>query len=145
MRRVFVVIHKNLNFYKYVFFFSTFFCGDSVTICGATGTICFGLWLTQPMGFKARVDASLPVLEWCRLCVMHPRLILSTFCFPYRYKEKGNIEAHFFSIQTNLKAQGLRYYQPPEGKLVNDIERAWVFLEKAEHDRELALREEMIR
>ncbi len=62
-----------------------------------------------------------------------------------RYKEKGNIEAHFFSIQTNLKAQGLRYFVPPEGKTVSDIERAWNFLEKAEHDRELALREEMIR
>ena len=65
--------------------------------------------------------------------------------FLFRYKEKGNIEAHFFSIQTNLKAQGIRYYVPPEGKMVSDIERAWVFLEKAEHDRELALREEMIR
>ena len=31
--------------------------------CGATGTLCFGLRLTLPMGFKARVDAPMPVLD----------------------------------------------------------------------------------
>ena len=36
-------------------------------------------------------------------------------------------------------------YIPPEGKLIRDIESAWTRLEKAEHDRELALREELIR
>ena len=34
---------------------------------------------------------------------------------------------------------------PAEGKLVGDIEKAWEHLEKAEHDRELALREELAR
>ncbi len=63
----------------------------------------------------------------------------------FRYRERGNIEVHFFNIQTKLKSNGQRHWVPPEGKLVSDIERAWVFLEKAEHDRELALREEMIR
>jgi spectrin beta len=36
-------------------------------------------------------------------------------------------------------------YVPPEGKLIRDIESAWTRMEKAEHDRELALREELIR
>ena len=36
-------------------------------------------------------------------------------------------------------------YVPPEGMLIRDIESAWVVLEKAEHDRELALRQELIR
>ena len=36
-------------------------------------------------------------------------------------------------------------YTPPEGMLIRDIESAWVVLERAEHDRELALREELIR
>ena len=36
-------------------------------------------------------------------------------------------------------------YTPPEGKTVRDIETAWIQLEKAEHERELALREELIR
>ena len=31
--------------------------------CGTTVTLCFGLWLTLPMGFKARVDAHLPALS----------------------------------------------------------------------------------
>jgi len=36
-------------------------------------------------------------------------------------------------------------YVPPEGKLIRDIESSWMLLEKAEHDRELALREELVR
>ena len=63
----------------------------------------------------------------------------------FRYRERGNIEAHFFNIQAKLKANGQRMYTPPEGKLIRDIESAWVQLERSEHDRELALREELIR
>jgi len=62
-----------------------------------------------------------------------------------RYRERGNIEAQFFNIQARLKASGRRMYVPPEGKLVRDIESSWILLEKAEHDRELALREELVR
>ena len=63
----------------------------------------------------------------------------------HRYRERGNIEAHFFNIQARLKANGQRMYVPPEGMLIRDIESAWLVLEKAEHDRELALRQELIR
>lgn len=62
-----------------------------------------------------------------------------------RYRERGNIEVHFFNIQATLKVSRHRSYVPPEGKLIRDIETGWVRLEKAEHDRELALREELIR
>ena len=51
----------------------------------------------------------------------------------------------FFNIQARLKASGRRMYVPPEGKLIRDIESSWMLLEKAEHDRELALREELVR
>jgi len=63
----------------------------------------------------------------------------------FRYRERGNIEVQFFNIQARLKVGGRRMYNPPEGKLIRDIESAWTRLEKAEHDRELALREELIR
>ena len=36
-------------------------------------------------------------------------------------------------------------YTPKEGKMIRDINSAWERLEKAEHERELALREELIR
>jgi len=62
-----------------------------------------------------------------------------------RYRERGNIEAQFFNIQARLKVGGRRMYVPPEGKLIRDIESSWTLLEKAEHDRELALREELVR
>ena len=62
-----------------------------------------------------------------------------------RYKERGNIEVQFFNIQARLKIGGRHMYVPPEGKLIRDIESSWMLLEKAEHDRELALREELVR
>lgn len=36
-------------------------------------------------------------------------------------------------------------YYPPDGQLVQDIERAWERLQKAEHEREVALRSELRR
>lgn len=63
----------------------------------------------------------------------------------YRYREKGNIEVQFFNIQAKLKANGQKTYIPPEGMLVHDIETAWLRLEKSEHEREVAMRDEMIR
>ena len=62
-----------------------------------------------------------------------------------RFEEKGNLEVLLFTIQSKLRAQNLRPYLPREGKLIADINRAWTELEKAEHERELALREELIR
>ncbi|XP_071037774.1 spectrin beta chain [Parasteatoda tepidariorum] len=64
---------------------------------------------------------------------------------PPKYKERSEIEALLFSIQTKMKALGQPLYVPPEGQLVHDIERAWDELEKAEHRREVALREELLR
>ncbi|XP_048733527.1 spectrin alpha chain, non-erythrocytic 1-like isoform X2 [Ostrea edulis] len=64
---------------------------------------------------------------------------------PPKYRERGNIEAQFFNIQAKLKANGQKLYSPPEGQLIHDIESAWIRLEKAEHEREVALRDEMIR
>ena len=63
----------------------------------------------------------------------------------FRLREKGNIEATFFNIQARLKANGQKVYQPPEGFLIHDIESAWMRLEKSEHSRETALRDELIR
>ena len=45
---------------------------DSGPFCGATGTLCFRLWMTLPMGFKARLDSSLLEL-FCHLRTMIPR------------------------------------------------------------------------
>ena len=61
------------------------------------------------------------------------------------FEEKGNLEVLLFTIQSKLRAQNLRPYLPREGKLIADINRGWTELEKAEHERELALREELIR
>ncbi|XP_041352702.1 spectrin beta chain, non-erythrocytic 5-like isoform X2 [Gigantopelta aegis] len=64
---------------------------------------------------------------------------------PPKYRERGNIEVQYFNIQAQLKANGQKTYIPPEGQLIHDIETNWLHLEKAEHGREVALRDELIR
>ena len=64
---------------------------------------------------------------------------------PPKFTERSEIEALLFSIRTKMKALGQPLYIPSEGKLVQDIEKAWSELEKAEHRREVYLREEILR
>ena len=62
-----------------------------------------------------------------------------------KFDEKGNLEVLLFTIQSKIRAQNQRPYLPREGRLISDINLAWAELEKAEHERELALREELVR
>ncbi|SPP87212.1 spectrin beta chain, non-erythrocytic 5 isoform X2 [Drosophila guanche] len=64
---------------------------------------------------------------------------------PPKYKERSEIEALYFTINTLLKALNQPPYNPHDGVMVNDIEKAWQILEYAEHNREVALREELLR
>ncbi|BFZ11613.1 hypothetical protein BsWGS_14652 [Bradybaena similaris] len=64
---------------------------------------------------------------------------------PPKFDEKGNLEILLFTIQSKMRANNQRPYLPREGKLLSDINKAWERLEKAEHERELSLREELIR
>lgn len=62
-----------------------------------------------------------------------------------RYKERSEIEALYFTINTLLKTLHQPHYTPQDGQLINDIEKAWQRLENAEYHREVALREELLR
>ncbi|KRX93022.1 Spectrin beta chain, non-erythrocytic 1, partial [Trichinella pseudospiralis] len=64
---------------------------------------------------------------------------------PLKYIEKGELEALIFQIRTEQKGFGTKQYTPPNGYLLKDIETAWNMLEKAEHARQIALQEELIR
>ncbi|XP_054855022.1 spectrin beta chain, non-erythrocytic 4 [Eublepharis macularius] len=64
---------------------------------------------------------------------------------PVRFQEKGNLEVLLFSIQSKLRANNRKLYVPQEGRSISDINKAWTRLEKAEHEREAALRHELIR
>ena len=66
-------------------------------------------------------------------------------CINSRFIEKGNLEIMLFTLQSKMRANNQRAYLPAEGKLISDINKAWDRLEKAEHERELSLREELIR
>ncbi|XP_045506256.1 spectrin beta chain, non-erythrocytic 1 [Colias croceus] len=103
------------------------------------------------------------LLEWIRLkitelnCREFPnsldgiqRLLLAfkqyrTVEKPPKYKERSEIEALYFDINTMLKSLVGEAWAPLDGQLPQDLERAWQQLEQAEHARELALRTELLR
>ncbi|XP_069738334.1 LOW QUALITY PROTEIN: spectrin beta chain, non-erythrocytic 4 [Phaenicophaeus curvirostris] len=64
---------------------------------------------------------------------------------PVKFQEKGNLEVLLFTIQSKLRANNRKLYVPSEGKSISDINKAWSCLEKAEHEREVLLRNELIR
>lgn len=64
---------------------------------------------------------------------------------PPKYKERSEVEALYFHVNTLLKSLNQPSYNGTEGMLVKDIEKAWQLLENAEHNREVALRNELLR
>ena len=62
-----------------------------------------------------------------------------------RYKERSEIEALYFAVNTQLATLKQPSFTPQEGISVHALQRAWDALEKAEHRREVALREELLR
>ena len=51
----------------------------------------------------------------------------------------------YSTFKTKMKSLGQPLYSPPDGKLVQDIDKWWTALEKAEYRREVTLREEIVR
>ncbi|CAH8829605.1 unnamed protein product [Trichobilharzia szidati] len=60
-----------------------------------------------------------------------------------KFKEKGELEAHFLLTRMKMRTLGLRNYIPSTEAQLSQINRAWIALEKAEYSREVALREEL--
>ena len=59
--------------------------------------------------------------------------------------DKGNLEVLLFTLQSKMRANNKTPFTPREDKTIMEINKAWERLEKSEHERELALREELIR
>lgn len=65
--------------------------------------------------------------------------------FLCRYNERTNLEVKLFDIQMKYRGSKQKTWHPPEGKLISDVNKEWINLEGAEHEREAALRKELIR
>lgn len=64
---------------------------------------------------------------------------------PPRFKQKSLLAAHFYNINMQLTSQKQAKYQPADGRTLHDLEAAWSRLEKAEHERDMALKKELNR
>lgn len=64
---------------------------------------------------------------------------------PPKFVEKCNLEVQMFEIASQLRLNHQKMYEPKDGLLVNDINNLWQQMEREEHAREVALREELIR
>uniref|UniRef100_A0A8D0D9E2 Spectrin beta chain n=1 Tax=Sander lucioperca TaxID=283035 RepID=A0A8D0D9E2_SANLU len=111
-----------------------------------------GKRIGKVLAFFDNLDAFLEVFGGFFLCfwaaLQFKKAIsayLSCVSFVFRFTEKGNLEVLLFTIQSKMRANNQKVYMPREGKLISDINKAWERLEKAEHERELALRTELIR
>lgn len=51
----------------------------------------------------------------------------------HRFTEKGNLEVLLFTIQSKMRANNQKVYMPREGKLISDINKVWVALERAQN------------
>ena len=75
------MFHRNhLNCSKSNVYWCLFliFFGDRSLFCGATGTLCFGLWLILPMGFKSQGRS----IIICTLLLLAQNDPQSQFCIP---------------------------------------------------------------
>jgi len=64
---------------------------------------------------------------------------------PPRERERADVEAKYFDVQTKLRALNRPMYRPPEGYQIADINKAWAVLEASESDRDRALTEALQR
>lgn len=64
---------------------------------------------------------------------------------PPKFIDRGNLEVMLFTLQSKMRASNRAVFSPKDGKTISDINKAWDFLEKAEHDLEISLRMELLR
>lgn len=63
-------------------------------------------------------------------CVsLYSKLTRGGVCF-HRFTEKGNLEVLLFTIQSKMRANNQKVYMPREGKLISDINKVLVTLER---------------
>ena len=59
--------------------------------------------------------------------------------------DMGNLKVLLFTLQLKMRANNKTPFTPGEDKTIMEINKAWERLEKSQHERELALREELFR
>eukprot|EP00051_Salpingoeca_urceolata_P026585 m.477824 g.477824 ORF g.477824 m.477824 type:complete len:882 (-) comp20952_c0_seq1:269-2914(-) len=65
--------------------------------------------------------------------------------YPPKLEEKGELEAHYSTLQTKLRLSGRPAYVPSEGRLISDIDGAWGGLDSADAEHKAWVLDELKR
>ena len=77
--------------------------------------------------------------------VFDMRQITLLILFFYRYIEYNEMEVNFLNIQLQQQSNGHKKYIPINGLQIRDLNICWRKLEHAEHQRDVLIRQELLR
>ena len=79
------------------------------------------------------------------LVLLLPVVFVRLLFLSVRYVERSNIELQLFDVQSQRRATKRKMFMPPEGRMMLDLNSVWAKLEQVEHEREMVLRDELMR
>lgn len=96
---------------------------------------------SNPIVDRRSKPSALTELHFLIIHERHKQRNTHYYIHAYRMKERSDVEALLFELQRHLSRCGMRPYQSAESVSLRTIDSSWQNLERAEHAREMAIRD----